>query len=614
MSTPGGTGPDLPITDPAATALDEIAPGPTPLPIASARDAWRVVWRSARTRPWSAVWAVLATALAGLAGIVGPYAVGTVVDRLTVAPDGDAVIRAGITMVVAAVAGGLFTWWGRRAISGVGETVVAELRAAAVTRALRIDAARIERAGTGELVSRVADDARLVATAVGAVVPTCCVAVMSVAISALGLIGLDWRLGLVGLTALPMYAISVRWYLPRSGPQYAAERAALARRSAQLLGAITGSDTVRALGSDRVELRRINTASATARDLALRVFRLLTGLFARNNRAEAVVLGLILGSGFLFVAAGWVGAGAVATAALLFHRLFTPLGGIVVLFDQVQSAGASLVRLVGVIQLPDDPGGRPDPVAGSCDTAGRSRLAAVDLRHRYSPDGREAVAGVDFAVEAGQIVALVGTTGAGKTTVAHVMAGVLAPTGGCGCLDGVDVRALEPAALRRRVVLVSQEVYVFAGTIADNLRLARPDADDEALWAALETALAADWVRALPEAVHTVVGDGGRRLTTVQAQHLALARIALADPDFVVLDEATAEAGSSGSHLLERASAAVLAGRGALVVAHRLSQARRADRIIVLEAGRIAEDGSHDELVAAGGRYAELWQAWSGHS
>jgi ATP-binding cassette subfamily C protein len=228
-------------------------------------------------------------------------------------------------------------------------------------------------------------------------------------------------------------------------------------------------------------------------------------------------------------------------------------------------------------------GGRPVSVRG--------------VRFAYEA-GHEVVGGVDLDVGPGERVALVGASGAGKTTLAKLVAGIHPPTGG-------EIRA-------DTVVLITQEVHVFAGPLADDLRLARPDATDDELSAALDVVGALDWVRALPDGLATEVGEGGRRLTAAQAQQLALARMVLADPPVVILDEATAEAGSAGARLLERASAAALEGRSALVVAHRLTQASAADRVVVLDAGTVVESGTHGDLLAAGGRYASLWEAWSG--
>jgi ATP-binding cassette, subfamily C, bacterial len=221
------------------------------------------------------------------------------------------------------------------------------------------------------------------------------------------------------------------------------------------------------------------------------------------------------------------------------------------------------------------------------------------------------VQGVSLRLEPGQRVALVGSTGAGKSTVAGIAAGALTPQRGRASLGGIPLTELSVEQRRRHIAIVSQEVHVFAGTLVDDLRLASPGATPDEVLDALRTVGADGWVAALEDGLDTVVGEGGHQLTSAQAQQLALARLVLADPTVAVLDEATAEAGSQGARELERAAAAATEGRTTLVIAHRLTQAATADRVVVMARGRIIEEGTHQDLVAAGGRYAELWQAWA---
>jgi ATP-binding cassette subfamily C protein len=271
-------------------------------------------------------------------------------------------------------------------------------------------------------------------------------------------------------------------------------------------------------------------------------------------------------------------------------------------FDDIQAATASLARLVGVTAM--DTGRRPEGV-----TPADATLELDEVRFGYD-EGTPVLHGVSLRVAPGERVALVGSTGAGKTTAASIAAGVLRPDAGRALVGGVPVAGLR----RDQVAIISQETHVFAGPLIEDLRLARPDATPEQVDAALATVGALDWARALPEGLETIVGDGGHDLTAAQAQQLALARLVLLDPAVAVLDEATAEAGSAGARDLEAAAAAATAGRTVLIVAHRLTQAASADRIIVLEHGEIVESGPHTELVAAGGRYASLWAAWASRS
>jgi ATP-binding cassette subfamily C protein len=319
----------------------------------------------------------------------------------------------------------------------------------------------------------------------------------------------------------------------------------------------------------------------------------------RINGAELAGLGSVLVVGFLLVRREAVTLGEVSAAALLLHRLFGPVLQLMVTFDKAQDAGASLARLVGVL--------RSDPDRRAGGTAPATHDLVLD-GVSFSYDGATPVLrDVSLRVGAGRVVALVGSTGAGKTTVASIAAGVLRPGDGVATLGGVPVAEL-PA---RTIALVSQETHVFAGPLAEDLRLARPGASPEELTVALARVGALSWALALPDGLDTVVGEGGHPLTAAQAQQLALARVVLLDPAVVVLDEATAEAGSAGARDLEQAAAAALAGRTALVVAHRLTQAVTADHIVVMDRGEIVESGRHAELIGADGSYARLWAAWN---
>ncbi|TWF80520.1 ATP-binding cassette subfamily C protein [Pseudonocardia hierapolitana] len=577
----------------------------TLLPVAGPRESWSWLFAELRHHLALTVGTLMIGIVAAAAAVLPAYVFGQLVDRVRGQEPASSLVTISIVLVVAAVVGGISSAAATYLTTRLGETVLATLRERVVQRALTLPTAVIEKAGKGDLLSRIGDDVNTIGRAVTEVLPKVISSLLVAVLGIVAMTGLDWRLGLAGLAAVPLYVLGLRWYLPRSAPMYADQRKAVAARSQALMESMLGARTVHAYGLERRHLTEIDAAAVRARDLSIGIVTLFTRFVGRTNRAEFVGLSVILIVGFVLVRGDLVTVGAATAAALLFHRLFDPVGTVLHSFDEVQSAGAGLARLVGVVSIPEEA-----PAAlRVAHTPEDSSLELRDIEFGYEP-GIPVLYGVSVRIEAGERVALVGSTGAGKTTLAAIAAGLLVPTGGSVRLGGVALRELTSDQLRAQVAIVSQEVHVFAGPLVDDLRLARPDATADDVRAALACVDALGWVDALPEGIETRVGEGGRTLTAAQAQQLALARLVLRDPGVAILDEATAEAGSLGARGLELAAAAATAGRTTLIVAHRLTQAAAADRVIVLEHGRIVEAGAHSELLAAGGRYAELWGAW----
>lgn len=574
------------------------------LPIASRADTARLAWRLVSRHQFPLVLAIASFALAGLCALVAPWMLGRIVDAVDQGQDPSVVTSAVVIIAVASVLAAVTTWASVAFLARAGEPALAELREDVLDKALALDSARVESAGTGDLLSRVGDDARTVADSLSEMVPTLISALVLVGFTAGGMFALDWRLGLAGLSTLPLYAMGLRWYLPRSGPYYARERVAHGERAQALVSGLQGVRTLRAYGLEGRQLSVITARSDEARRITVTVFHLLNRFFGRSNRAELIGLVMVLGVGFFLVRGGSGTVGAVTAAALYFHRLFNPINQLLFIFDSIQSTGASLARLAGVALMPAPAA----PTVTAPDTVGPLVLSGVG--HEYVA-GRPVLSDVTLTVAPGERVALVGATGAGKTTLGAIAAGVLPPSSGSVTLAGAPYAGMDRADLRARVALISQDFHVFAGTVRDAVTLVDDAASEVAVRSALAAVHALDWVDHLPDGLDTVVGDGAHPLTPAQAQQLALARIVLADPWYVVLDEATAEAGSAGARDLERAALAVTEGRGSIVVAHRLTQSESADRVLVLHDGVVVEDGTHAELVAAGGRYAELWSAWT---
>jgi ATP-binding cassette subfamily C protein len=574
-----------------------------PLPIATASETRRAALALTRPR-WLGAAAAATLLVATAAGLAVPAILGRIVDLVSEGRGPDALTVPATLLLIAAIVQGVLTAVGQALVASLGEGALAELRERVVERVLTLPLERIERAGSGDLVSRVSDDVAEIAKAVREALPQMASSALIVALTIVGLAALDWRLALAGLLAVPLQAHTLRWYLGRSAPVYAAERRAAGARTQQLLDSVSGAGTVRAFGLGQDHVARVERRSLDALALTLRLVNLITRFFARLNLAELIGVAAILSTGFLLVRSGQISVGQATAAALYFIRLFDPINELLLVIDDAQRAGASLSRLVGIAGM-DAPSEPPVPPS-----AADASVVLRGVRHSYV-DGHEVLDGIDLEIRPGERVALIGVSGAGKTTLARVIAGIQRPTGGRILLGGVPIEALGRVATARIVGLVSQEVHVFAGTLTDDLRIARPFASEDELTAALARVGALEWARALPDGLTTIVGDGGHQLTAERAQQLALARIVLADHPIVILDEATAESGSTGARALEAAAAAALEGRTALVVAHRLTQAATADRVVVLDSGRIIEQGAHADLISAGGPYAALWSAWS---
>jgi ABC-type multidrug transport system fused ATPase/permease subunit len=572
-------------------------------PVADDRAVLRFFRSLIGDRLWMFTALVALNALAAATGLVVPRLLGALVDR-TVEADGAGIATLAWLVVLVVAGQALFTFLGQYVSTRFGQDLLASAREYIVGVILRLPLGQVESASTGDLVTRVTRDVGTMSRSVQYGLPMAVISLLTVALSVVAMLLNSWLLALPSLVVIGSSYFAVRNYLRRAPKGYVTEGATYSRINTTLTETVEGARTVEALGlSDRRVLQGDDdiAVSAQAERYTMSLRNLLFAVIDIAFNTPRVVTLVVGAWGY---SQGWVSLGQITAAILYVEALSGPLDRLVGELDRLQVGATSTARLLGIAEVPPDrsPGGAlPDG----------PELVGEDLRFAYR-EGHDVLHGVDVRLRTGERLAIVGPSGSGKSTLGRLLSGINRPRTGSARVGGVELVDLPLEVLRTEVALVTQEHHVFIGTVRDNIVLAREDSPDEAVWAALGAVGSDEWVRRLPRGLDTRIGSGQNALTPAQAQQVALARLIIADPHTLVLDEATSLIDPRTARTLEGSMNALLEGRTVVAIAHRLHTAHDADRIAVVIDGRVAELGSHDELVhREGGEYAALWQAWT---
>ncbi|MFT4215810.1 MAG: ABC transporter ATP-binding protein [Micropruina sp.] len=578
------------------------------LPVARNDKAFGFMGELLATRRWLLTAVVVFNVLAATAGLIVPRLLGDLVDQVAAGNTPLATVDAMILGVAAVVVvQAVLTFAARRVSAVFGYDLLAAAREAIVRTVLRLPLGRIESASSGDLLTRITSDVSKMSESVRWAFPQL---VMSVVITGLSIVAMvlnSWFLALPLVVSITVLVVVTRRYLRLAMPGYITESGSYSQINSTMTETVEGARTVEALrlGDRRIEIGDEDIEVSNNAERYTMTLRNLLFIFLDVSYQLPLVGVVVLGTwGY---ANHWVTIGQITAAAIYVQQMVEPLDRLIQVADRLQIGLAATTRLLGIAEVPRDrtPGER---------RPADKHLEGHDLRFAYR-EGRDVLHGIDLDLREGERLAIVGPSGSGKSTLGRLMAGINGPRTGSVTVGGVELMTLPLDVLRTEVALVTQEHHVFVGTVRDNIVLARdqqltPDEGDAAVVSALQAVDALSWVEKLPNGLDTMLGHGRTELTPAQAQQVALARLVVADPHTLVLDEATSLIDPRTARHLEGSMAALLEGRTVVAIAHRLHTAHDADRIAVVIDGRIAELGSHAELLELGGEYARLWHTW----